>query len=49
MGELAFFDFNQDGKRHYALGQITEIQLRNAWLEDPTMRSLARQKGKSVK
>lgn len=45
VGELAFFDFNQDGKRHYALGQITEIQLRNAWLEDPTMRSLARQKG----
>ena len=45
VGELAFFSFNQDGKKHYALGQITEIQLRNAWLEDPTMRSLARQKG----
>jgi hypothetical protein len=45
VGELAFFGFNQDGKRHYALGQITEIQLRNAWLEEPTMRSLARQKG----
>ncbi|MDY6994606.1 MAG: DUF87 domain-containing protein, partial [Pseudomonadota bacterium] len=45
VGELAYFHFLQDGKDHYALGQITEIELRNAWLEDPTMRSLARQKG----
>lgn len=45
VGELAFFKFFQDGKPHYALGQITEIQLRNIWLEDPTMRSLARQRG----
>jgi dephospho-CoA kinase len=27
------------------MGQITEIQLRNLWLEDATMRSLARQRG----
>lgn len=45
VGELAFFRFFQDGKPHYALGQITEVQLRNIWLEDPTMRSLARQRG----
>ncbi|MCD6194334.1 MAG: ATP-binding protein, partial [Candidatus Aminicenantes bacterium] len=45
VGELVFFDFSQDGKPHYALGQITEIQLKNIWLEDPTMRSLARQRG----
>ncbi len=45
IGELAFFKFDQDGKKHYALGQITEIQLRNIWLEDATMRSLARQRG----
>jgi hypothetical protein len=45
VGELAFFKFEQDGKQHYALGQITEVQLRNIWLEDPTMRSLARQRG----
>lgn len=45
IGELAFFSFIQDGIPHYALGQITEVQLRNAWLEDPTMRSLARQRG----
>ena len=45
VGELVFFEFTQDGKPHYALGQITEVQLRNIWLEDPTMRSLARQRG----
>jgi hypothetical protein len=45
VGEFAFFKFFQDGKPHYALGQITEVQLRNIWLEDPTIRSLARQRG----
>jgi len=45
VGELALFRFSQDGKPHYALGQITEVQLRNIWLEDSTMRSLARQRG----
>ena len=45
VGELALFRFSQDGKPHYALGQIREVQLRNIWLEDPTMRSLARQRG----
>jgi hypothetical protein len=29
-----------------ALGQITEIQLKNVWHEDPTMRSLIRQRGR---
>jgi len=45
VGELALFEFSQDGKPHYALGQITEVQLKNVWLEDPTMRSLVRQRG----
>lgn len=45
LGELALFRFSQEGKPHYALGQITEVRLRNIWLEDPTMRSLARQRG----
>ncbi len=45
VGELALFKFSQDGKPHYALEQITEVQLKNIWLEDPTMRSLARQRG----
>ena len=45
VGELAYFSFLQDGKDNYAMGQITEIELRNLWLEDATMRSLARQRG----
>lgn len=45
VGELAFFNYLQDGLDHYALGQITDVELKNAWLEDPTMRSLARQRG----
>src|SRR3972149_2666153 len=46
VGELALFRFPQDTRPHYALGQITEIQLRNIWHEDPTMRSLIRQRGR---
>lgn len=46
VGELALFCFDQDASKHYALGQITEVQLRNIWHEDPTMRSLIRQRGR---
>ena len=46
LGELALFHFMQDASSHYALGQITEIQLKNVWHEDPTMRSLIRQRGR---
>ncbi len=46
VGELALFRFVQDASPHYALGQITEVQLRNPWHEDPTMRSLIRQRGR---
>lgn len=46
VGELALFCFTQDMSRHYALGQITEVQLKNIWHEDPTMRSLIRQRGR---
>lgn len=46
VGELALFRFAQDASQHYALGQITEVQLRNIWHEDPTMRSLIRQRGR---
>ena len=46
VGELALFRFSQDASPHYALGQITEVQLRNVWHEDPTMRSLIRQRGR---
>ena len=46
VGELALFRFAQDSAQHYALGQITEIKLKNIWHEDPTMRSLIRQRGR---
>lgn len=46
VGELVLFRFTQDSLPHYALGQITEIQLRNIWHEDPTMRSIIRQRGR---
>ncbi len=46
VGELALFRYLQDTSTHYALGQITEIRLRNIWHEDPTMRSLVRQRGR---
>jgi hypothetical protein len=46
VGELALFRYLQDSANHYALGQITEVQLRNVWHEDPTMRSLIRQRGR---
>src|SRR2546428_11602294 len=46
VGELALFRFMQDSAPHYALGQITEIKLRNIWHDDPTMRSLIRQRGR---
>lgn len=46
VGELAIFNYRQDEKSHYALGQITTVRLKNVWHEDPIMRSLIRQKGK---
>ena len=46
VGELAILPFSQDSAPHYALGQITEVKLRNIWHEDATMRSLIRQRGK---
>ena len=45
-GRVAVFPFMQDGNSHYALGQITEIKLRNIWHEDSTIRSLIRQRGR---
>ena len=45
VGELAMFRYMQDEFDHYALGQITEITLRNFWLEGSTMRSIVRERG----
>ncbi|MEM1967531.1 MAG: DUF87 domain-containing protein [Nitrososphaerota archaeon] len=46
VGELVFFRFMQDRTVHYALGQITGIQLRNQWHEYHSVRSLVRQHGR---
>ncbi|MFH1447344.1 MAG: ATP-binding protein, partial [Candidatus Micrarchaeota archaeon] len=46
VGTLSIFDYDQDGYEHYALGQIVEIEMRNVWTQDPTMRGLIRQKGR---
>lgn len=46
VGELALFRYQQDGASHYALGQITEVTLKNVWHEDPTIRSLVRMRGR---
>lgn len=46
VGELAFFQYPQDNGFNYALGQVIEVKLRNIWHEDPTMRSLIRQRGR---
>ena len=45
VGSLCCFNFMQDNLDHYALGQITEIDMRNNWIEGPTIRSLIRQRG----
>ena len=46
VGKLSIFKFMQDGMAHYALGQISEIEMRNIWAQDPTMRGIIRQKGR---
>jgi len=46
VGNLIIFNYTQEGKDHYALGQITEITMQNVWTQDPTMRGLIRQKGR---
>ena len=45
IGSFTIFKFNQDSQINCALGQITEINLRNVWTEDPTMKGLIRRKG----
>lgn len=45
VGNLCMFNYLQEGKENYALGQIVEVGMRNIWAEDPTMRSLIRQRG----
>lgn len=45
VGNLCVFSYLQNNLDHYALGQIIEVGMRNVWAEDPTMRSLIRQRG----
>jgi len=45
IGSFTIFDFDQENARHCALGQINEIELRNLWTEDSTMKGLIRRKG----
>lgn len=46
VGGLSIFEYHQEGRKNYALGQIVEIEMRNVWTQDPTMRGLIRQKGR---
>ncbi|MGB5913146.1 MAG: ATP-binding protein [Promethearchaeia archaeon] len=46
VGKFSVFNYFQDGKDHYALGQITEILMQNIWTQDATMRGIIRQRGR---
>jgi len=45
IGSFVFFRYKQNGNDHIALGQINEIQLKNIWTEDATVKGLIREKG----
>ncbi|MCX6814304.1 MAG: ATP-binding protein [Candidatus Aenigmarchaeota archaeon] len=45
VGNLCIFGYPQESKSNYALGQIVEVNMKNTWSEDPTMRGLIRQRG----
>jgi len=46
VGSFVYFKYKQEGTKNVALGQVNEIQLKNVWTEDSTMRGLIREKGK---
>ncbi len=46
IGELTYFSYLQDGMPHYAIGQITKVNLRNTLLEDAAVKHLIREKGR---
>lgn len=46
VGGLSVFHYTQDSEDHYAMGQITEVEMQNVWTQDPTMRGIIRQKGR---
>ena len=45
VGEMIVMKYRQQGEDHYALGQITEVELRNRMLEDHTIQTIARHRG----
>ncbi|MGI0060821.1 MAG: ATP-binding protein [Nitrosotalea sp.] len=45
VGSMVVMKYTQDGRPNYALGQITEVNLYNPFVMDPTMRSIIRQRG----
>jgi len=45
VGAFVFFKYIQEGLPHCGLGQISEVNLRNVWAEDATMKGLIRLKG----
>lgn len=45
VGEYAIFRYRQQNADQFALGQITEVRLRNRMLEDHTILTLARSRG----
>ena len=45
IGELICFPFHQNGDDHYAIGQITEVSMRNVTLEDPAVKYMIREQG----
>lgn len=48
IGEIAVFTYKQDNEAHYALGQITDMTLKNDLLQDSAFQAIARYTG-SVK
>lgn len=45
IGSLVFLKYMQDDSHTYALGQITEVMLKNAFAEDQIMRGITKQSG----
>lgn len=45
VGQFAFLKYRQDDSESYAIGQISEVTLRNLFAEDQTMKSLTKERG----
>ena len=46
VGALSVLRYEQDKVWNYGLGQITEVNLQNPWIQDPTMRGIIRRRGR---